>query len=125
MLFDEINEEVLSNAFELGINDFLRTDASSSEFTIRTIWNLQKKEKIIEENKKKDILSKLKIIEKNSNAYTEKYTSSIIKKESSKNWGTFVTIAPDIDIRNQISPQILMQTIKKTIRTSEKMVKII
>ena len=119
LLFDKINEEVLSSAFEYGINDFLQTNSTPSEFTIRTIWGLQKKEKTAEEKNTKDILSQLKIIDKNNNVYTENYTFTILKKESKKNWGTFVTIAPDINIRNQLSPQVLMKSIKKIIRTSD------
>lgn len=119
LLFDQINEEVLSSAFEYGINDFLQTNSTPSEFTIRTIWGLQKKEKTAEEKNTKDILSQLKILDKNNNVYTENYTFTILKKESKKNWGTFVTIAPDINIRNQLSPQVLMKSIKKIIRTSD------
>lgn len=119
LLFDQINEEVLSSSFEYGINDFLQTNSTPSEFTIRTIWGLQKQEKTAEEKNTKDILSQLKIIDKNNNVYTENYTFTILKKESKKNWGTFVTIAPDINIRNQLSPQVLMKSIKKIIRTSD------
>ena len=119
LLFDKIDENILSNAFELGITDFLQTEATPSEFTIRTIWSLQKKEISVEEQKNKDILSQLKIIDKNNNVYTENYTFAVLKKESKKNWGTFVTIAPDINIRNQISPQVLMKSIKNIVRASD------
>lgn len=119
LLFDKMNEDILSNAFELGITDFMQTNANPSEFTIRTIWSLQKHEKETSEKKQKEILSQLKIIDKNNNVYTENYIFSVLKKENKKNWGTFVTIAPDIDIRNQLSPQFLMKSIKSIVRTSD------
>lgn len=119
LLFDKMNEDILSNAFELGITDFMQTNANPSEFTIRTIWSLQKQEKQTSEKKQKEILSQLKIIDKNNNVYTENYIFSVLKKENKKNWGTFVTIAPDIDIRNQLSPQFLMKSIKSIVRTSD------
>ena len=59
------------------------------------------------------ILSQLKILDKNNQVYTENYTYTILKEESKKDWGTFVVAAPDINIRSKISPENLMNTIKK------------
>ncbi len=118
-LFEEIDENLLCNAFEKGITDFLTTDATDSEFTIRTLWALQKREKASEVENKKEILSQLKIIDSKNHVYTENYTYTILKEESKKNWGTFVVIAPDINVRSKISPESLMNAIKKSVRACD------
>ncbi len=119
LLYDELDENVLCAAFEKGLTDFVSTKSSDSELTIRTIWCLQKREKLYETESKKDILSQLKIIDKNNHVYTENYTYTVLKEESKKNWGTFVVVAPDINIRSKISPIDLMNIIKKNVRTCD------
>lgn len=119
LLLDKADENLLCSAFEKGVTDFMMTNASDSEFTIRTLWGLQKREKQNENENKKDILTQLKIIDKKNHVYTENYTYTILKEESKKNWGTFVVIAPDINIRSKIAPEELMNTIKKNVRTCD------
>lgn len=119
LLYEELDENLLCSAFEKGLTDFLPADATDSEFTIRAIWCLQKRERLFESEGKKDILSQLKIIDKKNHVFTENYTYTILKEESKKNWGTFVVIAPDINIRSKISPQALMNSVKKTVRTCD------
>lgn len=119
LLYDELDENVLCAAFEKGLTDFVSTKSNDSELTIRTIWCLQKRENIYEAESKKDILSQLKIIDKNNHVYTENYTYTVLKEESKKNWGTFVVVAPDINIRSKISPIDLMNIIKKNVRTCD------
>ncbi len=119
LVYEEIDEDFLCSAFERGITDFMPADATDSEYTIRTIWCLQKREQSFENESSKDILSQLKIIDKANHVYTENYTYTILKEESKKNWGSFVVVAPDINIRSKISPQTLMNTIKKTVRACD------
>lgn len=119
LMYEFADEDTLSSAFEKGVTDFLPVDATDSEFTIRAIWCLQKRENLFESESKKDILSQLKIIDKTNHVYTENYTYTILKEESKKNWGTFAVVAPDINIRSKISPKTLMNTIKKTVRTCD------
>ena len=119
LLFEEFDENILCSAFEKGITDFLTVDATETEFTIRTLWSLKKREKIYESENNKDILSQLKIIDKTNHVYTENYTYTILKEESKNNWGTFVVVAPDINVRSKISPQTLMNTIKNTVRSCD------
>lgn len=119
LLFDRFDESVLCNAFEKGLTDFLLTKATETEFTIRTLWCLKKREISYENESKKDILSQLKIIDKNNHVYTENYTYTILKEESKNNWGTFAVIAPDINIRSKISPETLMSAIKRNVRTCD------
>ena len=68
---------------------------------------------------KKDILSQLKILDKKNHVYTENYTYTILKEESKKEWGTFVVLAPDINVRSKLSPDSLMNTIKKNVRSCD------
>jgi response regulator receiver domain len=119
LLFEEFDENTLCSAYEKGITDFLTLDATETEFTIRTLWCLKKRENLYESQNKKDILSQLKILDKNNQVYTENYTYTILKEESKKDWGTFVVAAPDINIRSKISPENLMNTIKKTVRSCD------
>lgn len=119
LLFEEFDENTLCSAYEKGITDFLTLDATETEFTIRTLWCLQKRENLFENQSKKDILSQLKILDKNNQVYTENYTYTILKEESKKNWGTFVVAAPDINIRSKISPENLMNVIKKNVRACD------
>ena len=53
MLYEYLDEDVLSSAFEKGLTDFMPVDSSDSEFTIRTIWCLQKREFLSETEEKK------------------------------------------------------------------------
>ena len=119
LLYDRIDEDVLCGAFEKGISDFLPTFASDTELTIRTLWSIQKKESQIEYKKKTNILSKLNIIDAKNNVYTEKYIQEILREENLKNWGTFVALAPDVNIRSKISPQALMSSVKSIVRTND------
>ena len=119
LLFEKFDENVLCNAFEKGLTDFILKDATETEFTIRTIWCLQKRENLYENESKKDILAQLKILDKNNEVYTENYTYTVLKEESKSNWGTFAVIAPDINIRSKISLQSLMNIIKKNVRTCD------
>lgn len=119
LLYEDLDENYLCSAFEKGISDFLPYDATDSEFTIRTLWGLQKREILAQAEGKNDILSQLKIIDNANHVYTENYTYTILKEESKKNWGSFVVLAPDINIRSKISPQTLMNSIKKTVRACD------
>ena len=118
-IFDEINENILCTAFEKGLTDFLLTSSTDSEYTIRTIWCLQKREISYESESKKEILSQLKILDKKNHVYTENYTYTILKEESKKEWGTFVVLAPDINVRSKISPDSLMGIIKRNVRSCD------
>lgn len=119
LLYESIDENVLCTAFERGLTDFIQINSSETEFTVRAIWCLQKRENSFELDKKNDILSRLKIVDKKNNAYTEKYTQKILKEESKNHWGTFAAISPDINVRSKISPQTLMNIIKKTVRSCD------
>ena len=119
LLYDFFNEDILCSAFELGISDFISTKTTETELTVRTIWALQKQEKITNLQNKIDILKDLKIIDKQSEIFTEEYTTAKIKEEMTKNNGSFVVIAPDINIRNKISPNLIIKTIKKSIRKND------
>ena len=118
-IFDYLNENTLCTAFEKGMTDFLMTDSTDSEFTIRTIWALQKTEILKQADSKNNILSQLQIIDEENNTYTENYTYTILKEESTKDWGTFTVIAPDIEIRSKKSSELLMKEIKKNIRSND------
>lgn len=119
LLTEKIDENFLCSAFEKGISDFMPINATDSEYTIRTLWCLQKRENLCETESKKDILTQLQILDKKNHVYTENYTYTILKEESKKNWGTFVVLAPDINIRSKISPEALMNAIKKNVRTCD------
>ena len=58
-------------------------------------------------------------MDKTKRVYTQNYTYNVLKEESKNSWGTFAVIAPDINMRSKISPQSLMHTIKKLVRTSD------
>ena len=119
LLYEQIDEESLCTFFESGITDFLPTYSTETELTIRTIWCLQKRELLNNCQNKIDILSQLNIIDKKNNVFTENYTHKILKEESEKTWGTFVSLAPDINIRSKIAPSALMNAIKSIVRTND------
>lgn len=119
LLYDFFNEDILCSAFELGITDFISTKSTETELTVRTIWALQKQEKNSEIQYKSDLLKNLKILDKQNGVFTENYTAEKIKEEITKSNGSFVVIAPDINVRNKISPNLIMKTIKSLIRKSD------
>ena len=43
-VFSKQNDDMLCTAFEHGISDFLNVKSTDTEFTLRVIWALQKKE---------------------------------------------------------------------------------
>ena len=119
LLYEQIDEDSLCVFFENGVSDFLPIYATETELTIRTIWCLQKRELLNNCQNKIDILSQLNIIDKKNNVFTENYTYRILKEESEKTWGTFVSLAPDINIRSKIAPSALMNAIKSIVRTND------
>lgn len=119
VLFDKIDEDILCSAFEAGINDFLPLNATDSEFTIRVIWALQKKEHNIDFQNKSKILCRLNILDKKTGIYAKNYTYTILKEESKHNDGTLAVIAPDVNSRNKMPLELLAAIIKKNIRITD------
>lgn len=119
LIYDELDENLLCTAFEKGVTDFIKTTSSETEFTIRTLWCLQKREAVKDNKSKKDLLSQLKILDRKNQVFTENYTYTVLKEESKKDWGCFVVVAPDINSRNKISPDALMSIIKNNVRTCD------
>lgn len=119
LIYELIDENTLCSAFEYGMTDFIKTNSTETEFTIRTLWCLQKRENNKDFLEKKEILSQLKILDNQNNIFTENYTYTILKEESKKNWGCFVAIAADINVRSKISPDNLINIIKKNIRKND------
>lgn len=119
LVYDETDENLLCSAFEKGMTDFIKTNATETEYTVRTLWCLQKRENVFDYTNKKDLLSQLKILDKNNQVFTENYTYTILKEESKKDWGSFVVVAPDVNIRSKISPDTLMSIIKNNVRTCD------
>lgn len=119
LLFEDFDEDVLCSAFELGITDFLTVTSSETEFTVRTIWCLQKNQKSLENQNKSELLSELKILDDTNNVYTSNYSYNILKEEANKNKGTLALIAPDINVRNKISPDSLVNVIKNSVRSCD------
>jgi len=116
LLYDQINEDILCSAFELGIADFVSTKATETELTVRTIWAIKKLEKEIELQKNSRILSELKIIDNKNFVFTENYAATIIKNIVANNEGSFVLISPDINVRNKISAEFFINFIKNNLR---------
>lgn len=118
-LFEKIDEELLCSCFEAGISDFLTLNATDSEFTVRILWAIQKKNRTLDFNNKKNILSQLDILDDKTGIYTKNYTFTILKEESKKNSGSLAVIAADINTRNSFSIEQLALTVKKNIRSSD------
>lgn len=119
LVYDETDENLLCSAFEKGLTDFIKINATETEFTLRTLWCLQKRDTFSDYTNKKEILSQLKILDKNNQVFTQNYTYTILKEESKKDWGCFAAVAPDINVRSKISPESLMSIIKHNVRTCD------
>ena len=119
LIYDNLDENLLCTAFEKGITDFIRTTASDTEYTIRTLWCLQKRDNVQDNKNQKDLLSQLKILDKKNKVFTENYTYTVLKEESKKDWGCFAVVAPDVNSRNKMSPDTLMSIIKENVRACD------
>ncbi len=119
LIFEKIDEELLCNAFESGISDFLTFAATDAEFTIRVLWAFRKKGSIQAAKKKTQILSNLNILDKKTGIYTKNYTYTILKEESKKSAGTLAVAAPDVSSRAKLTPEILAKTAKKCLRKTD------
>lgn len=119
LLFNTVNEEVLCNAFEAGISDFLTLNSFDSEFTVRVLWAIQKKEHAQDFQNKKNILAQLNILDKKTDIYTKNYTYTILKEQSKKKSGTLAVIAPDVNTRSKLSPQLLASIVRKNVRITD------
>ncbi len=119
VLFDKIDEALLCEAFEAGISDFICLKSTDSEFTIRALWAMQRKNKALDYTNKMEILSQLNIVDSKTGIYSKNYTFTIIKEESKKSIGSLAVIAPDINTRSKLSLDQLAKTIKKNIRLSD------
>ena len=118
-VFSKQNDDILCSAFEHGVSDFLNIKSTDTEFTVRVIWALQKKEKIRQTETQKEILEKLKIIEKESGFYTKDFIKDLLKNKTKKTTGSFAVLAPDVNTRNSLSPAHLASIIKKNIRSTD------
>ena len=119
LVYEEIDENTFCLAFEKGITDFLSLYASDSEYTIRTIWALQKRNKDYAMQNNQNILAHLNIIDDKNYVYTENYSRTVIKNMSKNEWGSFCILAPDVNVRSKLSPQVLMNLVKKSVRSTD------
>lgn len=118
-VFSKQNDDMLCTAFEHGISDFLNVKSTDTEFTLRVIWALQKKEMLRNIETKKNILAQLDIIDIENGLYTKNYINKILKTKSEKTKGAFAAVAPDVNTRNILSPAHLASIIKKNIRATD------
>ncbi len=76
---DEINEEILFNGYDFGMDDFITLKDPDSIIIMRILLSL-KKSMINKKNQDYEmILKSANIIEKNSNIYTNKYADTVLK----------------------------------------------
>ena len=118
-IFSKTNDELLCSAFEHGISDFLNIKSSDTEFTLRVLWALQKKELERNLETKKNILAQLNIVDKENDLYTKDYINKIIKTKSENGKGALAVVAPDVNTRSILSPAHLASIIKKNIRATD------
>ena len=118
-VFSKQNDDMLCNAFELGISDFINIKSTDTEFTLRVLWALQKKEMQKNIETKKQILAQLDIVDTENGLYTKNYINKIIKTKSEHAKGAFAAVAPDVNTRNILSPKHLASIIKKNIRATD------
>ena len=119
LINENCSRETIIEAFDCGINDVIFMPIIDYELLIRVIWCLQKNQKSLEIQNKSELLSELKILDDTNNVYTSNYSYNILKEEANKNKGTLALIAPDINIRNKISPDSLVNVIKNSVRSCD------
>ena len=75
------DSELLCRAFDEGIDDYINIDTPETLFLMRVMWALKRKTFSDSSEKKSDILSLSKILDKNVEFYKKEYTNKLFDKE--------------------------------------------
>ena len=124
LVCEKIEQDFLLSAFDEGISDYILLDSSSTEFLMRIIWCLQKSSLMKRCYDSMQQLVELDVIYKDSYFYKEtfvdKFFESIIKSNvENKKISSFMILSADIDCKQKLSPALLANIIKNTIRNSD------
>lgn len=123
-LFDGQNNDLLCEAFDLGIDDFFDIKTNESTVIMRIMWGL--KRKLINDSSKgkSDILSLLEITDHKTGFYKKAYTKKVFKKKytdaaNKKTKSIFMILSFDIINKNKITQKGLSEIIYNCIRSSD------
>ena len=124
LVCQEPEQDFILNAFDAGISDYISINAQSSEFLIRIIWSLQKKNLLKRHKNCLEQLVDLDVLWSNSFFYKEKFVDSvfksIIKKACSQNKECALMImSADIDCKHKLSAGLLANILKETLRKTD------
>lgn len=124
ILVKNFEPEILCDAFDSGVDDFISEDENGTQILIKIMWKLRQAQILKELNKKNDILVSLEVIDKESGFYTKNFTKKIFRYEfnalANRSPGAiFMILSAGIKYKNIISQSFLASVIKKSLRRSD------
>ncbi len=124
LILDKYNQDLLLNAYEEGITDYLMLNADDAEILIRTIWGLKKNAYMDIIHKQNNLLEELDVIDKETGFYTNKYCEKILENEfeklrETKTEGILILISTSEESKTKLNPLHLAKSIKSSTRNSD------
>ncbi len=123
-VLNNFDDEFLLSAFDAGMSDYITLPSSDSNVLMRIIWSLQNSATSRELDKKNLLLADLKVLDKETGAYTPEYTDQVFSNEINsaqkyKNSLSLMAIAADKIYQEKINDSFLAETIRTALRTSD------
>lgn len=124
LVLKDYNQNLLLNAYEEGINDYLYSNSDDAEILIKTIWALKRQETFSETETYKKLLSQLKVLDTDTGFYGDKFYKQVFENEFDKIHqknieAMFLAIAPSEVSQTEIKYTELAKAIRRSVRNSD------
>ncbi|MDD3237685.1 MAG: hypothetical protein PHV37_06250 [Candidatus Gastranaerophilales bacterium] len=123
-LTNSYDEDILLDAFEMGVDDFITLNSQQSEILIRVMQNIKKAKLKNRLERKNEILFEENVLDKDTNFFSIEHTpkifSRLFKKYAQENIkADFMILSADIKHKNALPVSLLASAIKKSIREDD------
>lgn len=122
LMVKEYDKAFILNAYDEGIDEFISINSESSDFLIRVINSIKKVDLLNKINIYSSNLKTYGILESKSGFYNSKYENDIfdieIHMNNYKN-GCYMIIAVDDNFKKSLSSEVIVDAIKKSVRSGD------
>lgn len=123
-LCDFCNRETLIDAFDVGINDIIRTPVKDYELLIRVIWCIQRNELNINIETRNDFIRQIGVLDSKNEIYTQEYCDKYIECQLNhaakfKEAACLMLVTPDLKFDPTEGVDEFLEVIKKSIRLND------
>lgn len=124
LILSEYNQDLLLNAYEENISDYLTLGADDAEILVRTIWCLKKHAYIKTVETQNNLLKELEIKDKETGFYSNAYCNKILEIEINKlnkkqTDSILMLVSPGEESKMQLTASELAKAVRISTRTSD------